>query len=67
MLALDGLFETNQRKTTMPKMRAVQIAAPNGQLELVERDVPEPGPGSVRMTPRNRTPQQNSSNWEARK
>ncbi len=33
----------------MPKMRAVQVAHPNGPLELVERDIPEPGPGAVRI------------------
>ncbi|MES1258627.1 MAG: alcohol dehydrogenase catalytic domain-containing protein, partial [Acidobacteriota bacterium] len=33
----------------MPKMRAVQIAAPRGALELVERDIPDPGAGTVRM------------------
>ena len=31
----------------MPKMRAVQVSSPHGPLELVERDIPEPGPGSV--------------------
>jgi D-arabinose 1-dehydrogenase-like Zn-dependent alcohol dehydrogenase len=31
------------------KMRAVQVAAPHGPLQLVERDIPEPGPGSVRI------------------
>ena len=33
----------------MPKMRAVQVARPNGSFELVEREIPEPGPGSVRI------------------
>jgi propanol-preferring alcohol dehydrogenase len=31
------------------KMRAVQVAEKNGPLTLVERDVPEPGPGEVRV------------------
>ena len=31
------------------KMRAVQVAEKNGQLHLVERDVPEPGHGEVRV------------------
>ncbi|GAC1321425.1 MAG: alcohol dehydrogenase [Thermoleophilaceae bacterium] len=31
----------------MAKMRAVQVAEANGDLELVERDVPEPGAGEV--------------------
>jgi D-arabinose 1-dehydrogenase-like Zn-dependent alcohol dehydrogenase len=30
-------------------MRAVQVAVPNGPLELVERSVPEPGDGEVRV------------------
>jgi D-arabinose 1-dehydrogenase-like Zn-dependent alcohol dehydrogenase len=33
----------------MAKMRAVQVAEPNAPLELVERDIPEPGPGQVRV------------------
>ncbi len=33
----------------MSKMRAVQISRPNGPLEIVERDIPEPGSGSVRI------------------
>jgi D-arabinose 1-dehydrogenase-like Zn-dependent alcohol dehydrogenase len=32
---------------TMAKMRCVQVTRPNGPLELVERDIPEPGPGTV--------------------
>ena len=33
----------------MPKMRAVQVSRPKGPLELVEREIPEPGPGTVRI------------------
>jgi D-arabinose 1-dehydrogenase-like Zn-dependent alcohol dehydrogenase len=33
----------------MPKMRAVQVAKRNGPLELIERDLPQPGPGEVRI------------------
>ena len=33
----------------MPKMRAVQVSRPGGPLELVEREIPEPGPGNVRI------------------
>ena len=33
----------------MAKMRAVQVAKANGPLELVERDVPDPGRGTVRV------------------
>ena len=31
------------------KMKAAQITKPGGDLELVERDLPEPGPGEVRV------------------
>jgi D-arabinose 1-dehydrogenase-like Zn-dependent alcohol dehydrogenase len=33
----------------MPTMRAVQVSRPGGPLELVERPIPEPGTGSVRI------------------
>ena len=33
----------------MAKMRAVQVSRPNGPLEIVEREVPEPGAGVVRI------------------
>jgi D-arabinose 1-dehydrogenase-like Zn-dependent alcohol dehydrogenase len=33
----------------MPKMRAVQVLRPKAKLELVERDVPEPSAGTVRV------------------
>jgi len=33
----------------MPKMRVVQIPRPNAPLEMVERDIPEPGAGAVRI------------------
>ena len=33
----------------MPKMKAVQVSKSNGPFELVERDVPVPGPGWVRI------------------
>jgi len=33
----------------MSSMRAVQVTHPGGPLELVERPVPEPGPGAVRI------------------
>jgi D-arabinose 1-dehydrogenase-like Zn-dependent alcohol dehydrogenase len=33
----------------MATMRAVQVTRPKGPLELVERRVPEPGPGTVRI------------------
>ena len=30
-------------------MRSVQVSKPNGPFEIVERDVPEPGAGKVRI------------------
>lgn len=33
----------------MPNMRAVQVFRAGGPLELVQRPIPEPGPGSVRI------------------
>jgi D-arabinose 1-dehydrogenase-like Zn-dependent alcohol dehydrogenase len=30
-------------------MRVAQVSSPNGPLEIVEREIPEPGPGSVRI------------------
>jgi D-arabinose 1-dehydrogenase-like Zn-dependent alcohol dehydrogenase len=31
------------------KMKVVQVTKPGGPLEIVERDVPQPGPGTVRL------------------
>src|SRR5580704_2515267 len=36
-------------ETTMAKMRAVQVSRPGGPFEFVERPIPEPGPGTVRL------------------
>jgi D-arabinose 1-dehydrogenase-like Zn-dependent alcohol dehydrogenase len=33
----------------MARMRVVQVSRPKGPLELVERDIPEPGPRAVRI------------------
>jgi D-arabinose 1-dehydrogenase-like Zn-dependent alcohol dehydrogenase len=33
----------------MAKMRAVQVSQPKAPFEIVEREIPEPGPGSVRI------------------
>ena len=33
----------------MPKMRAAQIAKPGGPFEIVEREIPQPGTGQVRI------------------
>ncbi|MDT4967581.1 MAG: hypothetical protein QOJ64_2318 [Acidobacteriota bacterium] len=33
----------------MATMRAVQVSRANGPFEIVERDIPEPGPGKVRV------------------
>ena len=32
----------------MSKLRVVQVTRPNGLLEIVEREIPEPAAGSVR-------------------
>src|SRR6202023_1009684 len=34
---------------TMPKMRVAQVARPKGPIEIVEREIPEPGAGEVRI------------------
>ena len=33
----------------MPKMRAAQVTRPGGPFEIVEREIPSPGPGQVRI------------------
>lgn len=33
----------------MAKMRVVQVGSPQGPLQIVEREIPEPGPGTVRL------------------
>ncbi len=33
----------------MATLRVVQVSRPNGPLEMVEREIPEPGAGSVRI------------------
>ena len=33
----------------MAKMRAAQVTKPKGPFELVEREIPQPGPGDVRV------------------
>ena len=33
----------------MPRMKVVQVAKPNANLEVVERDIPEPNPRQVRI------------------
>ena len=33
----------------MPKMRAVQVSRATGPFEFVEREIPQPGPGTVRV------------------
>src|SRR5215813_5607823 len=34
---------------SMPKMRAVQVSRLKGPLEIIEREIPDPGPGMVRI------------------
>jgi alcohol dehydrogenase len=33
----------------MPKMRVAQVFRPNGSFEIVEREIPEPDAGQVRI------------------
>jgi len=33
----------------MAKMKVVQVPKPGADFEIVERDIPEPGPGHVRI------------------
>lgn len=33
----------------MPRMRAIQVTGPNAPFQLVEREIPQPSPGSVRI------------------
>ena len=44
-----GATSTSNPKTVMPKMRAAQVAHPGGPFEIVEREIPEPGAGWVRI------------------
>ena len=37
------------RSTTMKRARAVQVSRPGGPFEMVEREIPEPGPRQVRI------------------
>src|ERR1700722_20205653 len=54
-LAVSSIYiiAANHRRNFMPatakKMRAVQISKLNGPFEIVERDIPEPGPHEVRV------------------
>jgi alcohol dehydrogenase len=41
-------FSENQN-LFMPKMRAAQIARPGGAFEIVEREIPQPAAGWVRI------------------
>src|SRR3954467_7630196 len=38
-----------RRVNTSMKMKAAQISKPGGDFELVEREIPEPGAGQVRI------------------
>ena len=33
----------------MPKVRGAEVTTPKGPFEVVEREIPQPGPGSVRL------------------
>src|ERR1700758_5269882 len=47
--AVEQKREFNSNYVPMSKMRAVQVPRPKGPFEIVERDIPEPGPGRVRI------------------
>ena len=40
----------------MAKMRAVEVRQPGGPLELVEREIPDPGPGTARIKDERQSP-----------
>src|SRR5260370_18938095 len=42
-------FRFNKGETAMSKMKAVQVPKPGADFEIVEREIPEPGPGQVRI------------------
>lgn len=46
---MNNRVNVTQTVILMSKMRAVQVSRPNGPFEIVERDIPEPGPGQVRI------------------
>jgi D-arabinose 1-dehydrogenase-like Zn-dependent alcohol dehydrogenase len=48
-VSVDRPVEIAMREVAMAKMRAVQVARAGGPLELLERDMPEPGQGEVRV------------------
>jgi D-arabinose 1-dehydrogenase-like Zn-dependent alcohol dehydrogenase len=41
--------DAHRKEDHMPKMRAVQVAQPGQALEMVERDIPQPSAGAVRV------------------
>src|SRR6185436_13376861 len=40
---------TTERGGSMPKMRAAQVVSAKGPYQIVEREIPEPGAGQVRI------------------
>jgi D-arabinose 1-dehydrogenase-like Zn-dependent alcohol dehydrogenase len=44
-----SLGRQNEAGGIMATMRVVQVSRPDGPFEIVERQVPEPGAGSVRI------------------
>jgi hypothetical protein len=40
----------------MAGMRVLQVTWPKGPLELVEREIPDPGPGTVRIKDERQSP-----------
>jgi D-arabinose 1-dehydrogenase-like Zn-dependent alcohol dehydrogenase len=42
-------LRTDRKEEDMPKMRVMQVSQPKGPFELVEREIPQPGAGAVRI------------------
>src|SRR5258708_7855208 len=42
-------YSFGPRRNDMAKMKAVQVPKPGADFEIVEREIPEPGPGQVRI------------------
>ncbi len=49
LVSLSNTGLLNRREDNLANMRAVQVSRAGGALEFVEREVPEPGPGLVRI------------------
>ena len=50
----------------MSKMRVAQVSQPGGPFEIVEREIPEPGAGTVRVKGKCRTSDGNVEDFHTR-